>query len=74
MLRLIDRHGQGSGRSLRRFAIPEVSPVAETLAGSEVLDPERPAEMFEPFAHGGLFRKGSLVSRALARARRGFAR
>jgi phosphatidylserine/phosphatidylglycerophosphate/cardiolipin synthase-like enzyme len=74
MLRLIDRHGQGGGRSLRRFAIPEVSPVAERLAGSEVLDPERPAEMFEPFAHGGLFRKGSLVSRALARARRGFAR
>ncbi|MGN6500242.1 MAG: phospholipase D-like domain-containing protein [Tsuneonella sp.] len=74
MLHLIDAHGQGSGRSLRRFEVPEVGLVAETLAGSEVLDPERPAEMFEPFAHGGLFREGSLVSRALARARRGFAR
>lgn len=69
MISLIDRHGQGQARSLRRFEIPEVNDIAETLAGSQLFDPERPDEMFEPFANAGLFRKGSVIRRAWRRAR-----
>ena len=35
-----------------------------------LLDPERPDDMFEPFAKGGLFRKGSLLGRAYGRAKK----
>lgn len=69
MISLIVRHGQRAKRSLRPFAIPEVNEIEETLAGSELLDPERPDDMFEPFANGGLFRKGSLVERTWRRVR-----
>ena len=69
MISLIVRHGQRKPRSLRPFAIPEMNEIEATLAGSELLDPERPDDMFEPFAKGGLFREGSLVKRAWRRVR-----
>ncbi|AKM07160.1 phospholipase D-like domain-containing protein [Pelagerythrobacter marensis] len=64
MHRLIARHGQGEGRSLRPYDIPDLSGVEEALADSGVLDPENPEEILEPFANGGLFRKGSLLESA----------
>jgi phosphatidylserine/phosphatidylglycerophosphate/cardiolipin synthase-like enzyme len=48
---------RGAGRSLRPYEIPEVGGVEKWLADNEVLDPESPAEMFEPAAHDGLFRR-----------------
>jgi hypothetical protein len=51
------------GRHLRRYHPPELSEVERRLAESELLDPERPEDMFEPFAKGGLFRKGSRLTR-----------
>ncbi|MFA9199569.1 MAG: phospholipase D-like domain-containing protein [Cypionkella sp.] len=74
MLRLIESHGGRHARQLRRFVPPPVGPVEETLAGSQLLDPERPSEMFEPFAKGGLMKQGSRVSRAWARAKKRFGR
>ena len=69
MLRFIEKHGRSNARQLRRFIPPEVGEIEETLAGSQVLDPEHPDEMFEPFAKGGLMKQGSLVSRAWQRVR-----
>ncbi|MGX7952288.1 phospholipase D-like domain-containing protein [Tsuneonella sp. HG249] len=74
MLRLIETHGRKNSRQLRRFLPPEVGAIEETLAGSQLLDPERPDEMFEPFAKGGLMKQGSRVRRAWARARKRFRR
>jgi phosphatidylserine/phosphatidylglycerophosphate/cardiolipin synthase-like enzyme len=70
MLAFIERHGSCNDRQLRRFRPPEVSEIEETLAGSQLLDPERPEEMFEPFAKGGLMKQGSLLNRAWGRVRR----
>jgi phosphatidylserine/phosphatidylglycerophosphate/cardiolipin synthase-like enzyme len=69
MLAFIDKHGRENARQLRRFEPPEVDEIEETLAGSQVLDPESPDDMFEPFAKGGLMKQGSLVSRAWKRVR-----
>jgi phosphatidylserine/phosphatidylglycerophosphate/cardiolipin synthase-like enzyme len=59
MRALIEQSGDPAGRHLRRYRSPELSEAERKLADSEVLDPERPEDMFEPFARGGLFRKGS---------------
>ena len=69
MISLIVRHGQRAPRSLRPFAIPEIDEIEATLAGSQLLDPERPEDMFEPFANGGLFREGSVIKRAWKKVR-----
>lgn len=71
MLALIRERGQGHQRSLRPFVIPEPNEVQEGLATSQVLDPEKPEEMFEPFAKGGLLKQGSIIKRAYVRATRG---
>lgn len=70
MHKLIAEHGRGDERSLQPFEVPDLNGVEETLADSGLLDPERPDEMFEPFAKGGLFRKGSLLGRAYRGARK----
>jgi phosphatidylserine/phosphatidylglycerophosphate/cardiolipin synthase-like enzyme len=69
MIALILHHGQHPPRALRPFAIPKVAEIEAALAESELLDPERPDAMFEPFANGGLFREGSIVKRAWRRVR-----
>jgi phosphatidylserine/phosphatidylglycerophosphate/cardiolipin synthase-like enzyme len=74
MLRLIEQHGTRKARQLRRFDPPELGAIEETLAGSQLLDPERPEEMFEPFAKGGLLKQGSLMERAYKRAKKGIRR
>lgn len=58
------------GRSLRRYNPPELTAAEEQLAHSQILDPEHPDEMFEPFAKGGLFREGSRLGRIRARLTR----
>jgi phosphatidylserine/phosphatidylglycerophosphate/cardiolipin synthase-like enzyme len=74
MIDLIERRGQGNDRTLRPFVVPEINEVQETVAGSQVLDPEKPQDMFEPFAKGGLLKQGSLIKRAYDRAKRGMHR
>lgn len=48
---------RGHGRSLRPYEVPDLGKTEEWLADNEVLDPEGPEEMFEPFAKRGLFRR-----------------
>jgi hypothetical protein len=45
------------GRTLQPYETPDLSSVEAWLADNEVLDPEGPAEMFEPLAKRGLFRR-----------------
>ncbi|MXO73709.1 phospholipase [Altererythrobacter aerius] len=72
MLNLINTHGQLNSRQLRRFEPPPVGEIEGALAESQILDPEHPDLMLEPFAKGGLMKQGSLVRRAYDRAKRGF--
>jgi phosphatidylserine/phosphatidylglycerophosphate/cardiolipin synthase-like enzyme len=77
---LIERYGSMAGmvanigtertRTLQRFDLPELNSAQEKLAESAMLDPETPDEMFEPFAKGGLFRKGSRLGRIRQRLKR----
>ena len=49
---------RGQGRTLIAYETPELNGVEEWLADNEVLDPEGPEEMFEPFtARRGLLRR-----------------
>ncbi|WBY15559.1 phospholipase D-like domain-containing protein [Erythrobacteraceae bacterium WH01K] len=66
----IGRVGQDGIRQLRPFEVPEKNEVQDALAGSQILDPEKPDEMFEPFAHGGLFRDGSRLGRLRDKVKR----
>ena len=70
MATMIDHSQTEGGRNLRRYHPPDLSDIEETLAESALLDPEDPDDMFEPFAHGGLFRKGSPLGRLKAKLRR----
>lgn len=70
MRALIEASCELSGRHLLRYRPPPLSDTEKTLAKSELLDPERPEDMFEPFAKGGLFRKGSRLARLRERLRR----
>lgn len=74
MLTLIANHGTKNSRQLRQFHPPEVGEIEETLAGSQILDPESPEQMFEPFAKGGLIKQGSRIGRAWARTKGRFRR
>ena len=66
----IERFGQDGVRRLMPFEIPEKNEIEDTLAGSQFLDPEHPDDMFEPFAHGGLFRDGSRLGRLRDKVKR----
>jgi len=70
MAAMIEHLGLERGRTLRRYELPELNSVQETLAESSILDPEKPEEMFEPYAKGGLFRSNSLLGRARKRVMR----
>ncbi len=48
---------RGAGRSLSPYEIEDLSAVEAWLAENEVLDPERPSEMFEAMSRRGLFRR-----------------
>ncbi len=70
MRSLIEARAERAGRHLLRYRPPPLSDAEKALAESELLDPERPEDMFEPFAKGGLFRKGSRLSHMRERLRR----
>ncbi|MBX7483556.1 phospholipase D-like domain-containing protein [Qipengyuania qiaonensis] len=70
MAGLIDHTQNDKERTLRRYHPPDLNGVEETLAQSALLDPEDPEDMFEPFAKGGLFRKGSRLARFREKVRR----
>ncbi|WEK41618.1 MAG: phospholipase D-like domain-containing protein [Candidatus Sphingomonas colombiensis] len=48
---------RGAGRSLIPYRVPDLDGVKKWLADNEVLDPEGPAEMFEPLSKRGLLRR-----------------
>jgi len=56
-------HLRGVGKTLRPYAVPNLSEVEQWLADNEVLDPEGPGEMFESLAKRGLFRRFGLRPR-----------
>ena len=70
MAAMIDHSISEGGRNLMRYHPPELNGAQETLAQSALLDPEDPDDMFEPFAKGGLFRKGSRLARIRNKFRR----
>ncbi len=47
---------RGSGRTLQPYETPHLNDVETWLADNEILDPEGPAEIFEPTSNRGLFR------------------
>lgn len=63
MAGVIDVQGTAGRRTLRRYNPPQLTEIEKALADSQLLDPETPEEMFEPFAKRGLFREGSRLSR-----------
>ena len=67
---MIQSLGTERTRTLRRFELEQINAVQETLADSTLLDPEKPEELFEPFAKGGLFRKSMRLSRIRNRLKR----
>lgn len=50
----------GAGKTLKRFAAPELSAAEAFLADNEVLDPEKAGGFFEPLAKRHLFRRRAL--------------
>jgi hypothetical protein len=60
----------GARRKLKRYRAPQLSEVELKLAESAILDPERPEDLFEPYARGGLFREGTRLKRVRDRLRR----
>lgn len=70
MAAMIDHTTTKGGRNLTRYHPPDLNEAEETLAKSGLLDPEDPEDMFEPFAKGGLFRKGSRLERMREKFRR----
>lgn len=81
MLRLLDEHGsmsaliaaagQANARHLKAVVIEERPAMLDEAAARQVLDPERPDQIFEMRPpENGLFRKGSLLARARHRARK----
>lgn len=71
MAAMIEAKGSGGDRSLRPLRIEKPNDFEQALADSEILDPETPEEMFEFLqSRRGLFRRGSLLSRAKARLQR----
>jgi phosphatidylserine/phosphatidylglycerophosphate/cardiolipin synthase-like enzyme len=69
---LIEQHGSmaaaieaapKTGKRLERFVLRPLSDREKALADSELLDPERPGEAFEPMSKRGLFRRGGILRR-----------
>lgn len=63
MAAMIEHVDTDSPRRLQRYHPPELNTVQENVGSSQILDPEGPDDMFEPFAKGGIFRKGSRLQK-----------
>ncbi|MFC0203827.1 phospholipase D-like domain-containing protein [Novosphingobium soli] len=72
MVAAFNAQGYPEHKHLEPLPLPDLSEAERALAGSGVLDPERPGEMFEPIERRGLFRrKGQLMRiRLMKRLRR----
>ena len=70
MAAMIDHSRTDGGRNLCRYHPPDLNGVEEGVAHSALLDPEEPEDMFEPFAKGGMFRKGSRLERVKNKVKR----
>lgn len=71
MAGMIAAMGSTTGRHLRPFVPPELSAIEAEMADRQMLDPETTAEMFRIRApRRGLFRRGGLLARAMARVNR----
>lgn len=70
MRAVTENEAKREGRHLVRYRPPELSDTEAVLAESQLLDPEHPDDMFEPFAKGGLFRQGGRLARISARLKR----
>lgn len=57
---------RGPGRTLRDYELPELNQVEAWMADNELLDPEGPAETFEPLSKRGLLRRLDPARDALA--------
>ncbi len=58
-----DDRERGKHKYLERFVLRPLSDHEKVLADSELLDPERPGETFEPMSKRGLFRRGGILRR-----------
>ena len=67
---VIDHTAGQNDRHLARYHPPELADIQKTVAESEMLDPEDPEDLFEPFAKGGFFREGSKLKRFREKFRR----
>lgn len=70
MAGMIREIGTDRRRTLRRFDLPELNGVQEAIAESGILDPERPDDLFEPYARGGLFRRKSLLGKIRSKVKK----
>jgi phosphatidylserine/phosphatidylglycerophosphate/cardiolipin synthase-like enzyme len=70
MAGMIREIGTDRRRTLRRFDLPELNGVQEAIAESGLLDPERPDDLFEPYARGGLFRRKSLLGKIRSKVKK----
>ena len=76
---MLRRHGSmiamidslpGLGRHLSRLPLDDLGEFKSDLADSEIMDPERPDDRFEPIARRGLFRKSGILRKPCSRLRR----
>ena len=70
MAAMIDHCDKETPRHLVRYHPPDLSEIEQQLAHSQLLDPEEPDDMFEPFADGGMFRKNSRLYRVASSVRK----
>ena len=57
LIRTVEALRTTPGRTLVPYEVPDLDAVRIWLADNEVLDPDGPEEMFEPFSKRGLFRR-----------------
>lgn len=63
MIELLDKAPR-EGKRVEAFVLRILSDTEKAVADAELLDPERPEELFEPFSRRrGLFRRGGLLRR-----------
>ena len=71
MQAMITALGESRARKFRRYQPEPLSDLEKELADREMLDPEEPPELFEILPpERGLFRKGSVLARAMRRIER----
>ncbi len=71
MAAMIGHVGAGHSRQLRPFVMPESSEIEQFIADNEWFNPDRAEDLLPGNSHRrGLFRRGSLLARGLAKLKR----